>query len=199
MIFGTHNSATGGRLVWWLRPLGGIINLTSKCQDRTITDQLADGVKLFNLQVAYVGGKWRFTHGLAIYEEDVIETLAKMKACASAKEPIYFQLYLDKCFWCKQDEIKFIELIAQIRNEFLDDKLMMFDPWIEGTNEHFRMGNVLEKVSLEEHYWTLKWGKMYGKSWLDKIPLPRRHARKYNSKYNNECKTEYLMLDYYNI
>lgn len=197
MIYGTHNSATGGKLLWWLRPIGGIINLTSKCQDRSINDQLADGVKLFNLQVAFVGGKWRFTHGLAIYKEDVIETIAKMRAYATAKEPIYFQLYLDKCFWCKQDEIKFIELIAQIRCEFLDDKLMMFDPWVEGTNEHFKMGNVFEKISLEEHYWTLAWGK--DKSWLDKIPLPKRHAKKYNEGYKKNCKTEYLMLDFYGL
>lgn len=197
MIYGTHNSATGGKLVWWLRPIGGIINITSKCQDKTITDQLADGVKLFNLQVAYVGGKWRFTHGLAVYKEDVIETLAKMKACATKEEPIYIQLYLDKCFWCKQDEIKFIELIVRIRNEFLDDKLMMFDPWIEGTNELFRICNVFVEISLEEHYWTLNWGKMYGKTWLDKIPLPRRHARLHNAEYMRECKTEYLMLDFY--
>lgn len=199
MILGTHNSATGGRLLWWLRPFFWIINLTSKCQSNTILDQLSDGVRLFNLQVAFVGGKWRFTHGLAIYKEDVIETIAKMRACASAKEPIYFQLYLDKCFWCKQDEIKFIELIAQIRNELLDDKLMMFDPWVEGTNKHFKMGNVFEKISLEEHYWTLAWGKKYGKTWLDKIPLPRRHAKKHNEKYKRECRTEYLMLDYYEL
>lgn len=199
MIFGTHNSATGGKLLWWLRPIGGIINLTSKCQDKTITDQLADGVKLFNLQVAYVGGKWRFTHGLAIYKEDVIETLAMMKACATKEEPIYFQLYLDKCFWCKQNEIAFIELCSLLANEYLEDEVfMMFDPWIEGTNEHFKMGNVFEKISLEEHYWTLAWGKMYGKSWLDKIPLPRRHARLHNAEYKKNCKTEYLMLDYSN-
>lgn len=199
MIYGTHNSATGGKLVWWLRPIGGVINLTSKCQDKTITGQLADGVKLFNLQVAYINGKWRFTHGLAIYKEDVIETIAKMKACATKEEPIYFQLYLDKCFWCKQDEIKFIELIAQIRCEFLNNELMMFDPLIEGSDEHFRMGNVFENISLEEHYWTLAWGKMYGKSWIDRLPLPKRHARLHNAKYKKNCKTEYLMLDFYDI
>lgn len=198
MILGTHNSATGGELLTWLKPFAWVINPTSKCQDRTIVDQLADGVKVFNLQVAYIGGKWRFSHGLALYKEDVFETLAMMKACATKEEPIYFQLYLDKCFWCKQDEIKFIELIAQIRDEFLDDKLMMFDPWIEGTNEHFRMGDVFEKISLEEHYWTLEWGKMYGKTWIDKLPLPKRHARLHNAEYKKNCKSKYLMLDYYN-
>ena len=53
-------------------------------------------------------------------------------------------------------------------------------------------------MSLEEHYWTLAWGKMYGKTWKDKLPLPRRHAKKHNAKYKRECKKEYLMLDFYN-
>ena len=49
MIYGTHNSATGGKLVWWLRPFAWVINPTSKCQDNSIDEQLQDGVKLFNL------------------------------------------------------------------------------------------------------------------------------------------------------
>lgn len=157
MIFGTHNSATGGQLLWWLRPLAWLINPTSKCQDKTIQEQLQDGVKLFNLQVAYINGKWRFSHGLAIYKEDVFETLAMMKACATREEPIYFQLYLDKCFWCKQDEIAFIELCSLLISKYLEDEVfMMFNP------------------------------------------LPKRHAKKYNAKYKRECKTEYMMLDFYN-
>lgn len=200
MIFGTHNSATGGQLLWWLRPLAWVINPTSKCQDRTIAQQLVDGVKVFNLQVAHIGGKWRFTHGLAIYKEDVLLTIRQLRAWATKHKPIYFQLYLDKCFWCKQDEIAFIELVSTIRAELLEDGIfMMFDPWIEGTDEHFRMGNVLDKVSLEEHYWTLSWGKMYGKSWVDKLPLPKRHAKKFNAKYKSECKSKYLMLDFYEL
>lgn len=31
MILGTHNSATGGKLLWWLKPLAWLINPTSKC------------------------------------------------------------------------------------------------------------------------------------------------------------------------
>lgn len=198
MILGTHNSATGGKLLWWLKPLEWIINPTSKCQDKTIKEQLEDGVRFFNLQVAYIGGKWRFSHGLALYKEDVIDTIAMIKACATKDEPIYIQLYLDRCFWCKQDEVAFIEFVATIRAELLkDDVFMMFDPWIEGTNEHFKMGNIFEKISLEEHYWTRSWSK--DKSWIDKLPLPRRHAKRYNAKYKSECKHDYLMLDYYEL
>lgn len=197
MIYGTHNSATGGQLLWWLRPFSWLINLTSKCQDKTITDQLADGVKLFNLQVAYVNGKWRFSHGLAIYKEDVFETIAMMKACATKEEPIYFQLYLDKCVWCKQDIKEFEYLIEIIKNEYCDDSFYILSSWVEGTKYHpYSSG---EKISLEEHYWTLAWGKMYGKSWKDKIPLPKRHARLHNAEYKKNCKSKYLMLDFYEL
>lgn len=197
MIYGTHNSATGGRLVWWLRPLAWVINLTSKCQDKSIDEQLADGVKLFNLQVAFVGGKWRFTHGFAVYKEDVIETLAKMKACATKDEPIYFQLYLDKCFWCKQDVKKFKQLIEEVIDNFELSCFTMLSAWVEGSDNYIYIAG--DRPKWEEHYWTLAWGKMYGKTWLDKIPLPKRHARRHNEEYKKNCKTDYLMLDYYEL
>ena len=197
MIFGTHNSATGGQLLWWLRPLAWVINPTSKCQDKTISDQLADGVKLFNLQVSYIGGKWRFTHGLAVYNEDVIDTIAKMRACASAKQPIYFQLVLDKCLWATNSDTAFARLVADIKKQFCCPYFVMLYAWVEGTNKYPHKSE--SKLKWEERYWTLNWGKMYGKSWLDRLPLPKRHARLHNAKYKKNCKTEYLMLDYYGL
>ena len=197
MILGTHNSATGGKLLWWLKPLAWLINPTSKCQDRTIADQLSDGVKVFNLQVAYIGGKWRFSHGLALYKEDVLETIAMIRACATKEESIYIQLYLDKCFWCKQDIEEFEFLVEQIKVEYCSDCFFILSSLVEGTHYHPYCSGV--KISLEEHYWTLGWGKMFGKTWKDKLPLPKRHAKKFNEKYKSECKSEYLMLDYYEL
>lgn len=197
MILGTHNSATGGELLTWLKPFAWVINPTSKCQDRTIADQLADGVKLFNLQVAFVGGKWRFSHGLAVYKEDVIETIAMMKACASAKQPIYFQLVLDKCFWATNSDTAFARLVADIKKQFCCPYFVMLYARVEGTNKYPHKSE--SKVKWEERYWTLDWGKKYGKTWLDKFPLPKRHAKKYNSKYKSDCKKEYLMLDFYEL
>ena len=197
MTFGTHNSATGGKLLWWLRPFAWVINPTSKCQDKTISDQLADGVKLFNLQVAFVGGKQRFSQGLAVYKEDVIETIAMMKACASAKQPIYFQLVLDKCLWAPNSDTAFARLVAEIKNQFCCPYFVMLYAMVEGTNKYPHKSE--SKLKWEERYWTLAWGKMYGKTWLDRLPLPKRHARLHNAKYKKNCKTEYLMLDYYDI
>ena len=197
MIYGTHNSATGGELLTWLKPLAWVINPTSKCQSRTIAQQLADGVKVFNLQVAKVGKKWRFTHGLAIYKEDVWETLKLMKLCASVKEPIYFQLYLDKCFWCKQDVEEFEFLVANIKNELCNTYFIMLSTWVEGSEYYPHKSN--SGINLSEHYWTLSWAKANAKYWIDYLPLPKRHAKKYNAKYKGECNSKYLMLDYYEL
>ena len=195
MILGTHNSATGGKLLWWLKPLAWLINPTSKCQNRMITDQLGDGVKVFNIQIAKVNKKWRFTHGLAIYKEDVWDTLKFMRLCASVKEPIYFQLYLDKCLWCKQDIKAFSQFVQKVKDELCTTYFIMKSAWVEGSDIRPYVSDA--KLSLEEHYWTKDWAKTNAKSWIDKLPLPKRHAKKYNSKYKKECTKRYLMLDFY--
>ena len=196
MTYGTHNSATGGELLTWLKPLAWVINPTSKCQNKTIAQQLADGVKVFNLQVARIGGKWRFSHGLAIYKEDVWDALKLMKLCASVKEPIYFQLYLDKCFWCKQDVEEFEFFVAQVKNELCNSYFIMLSAWVEGTKYYPHKSNC--KISLSEHYWSAGWIKSAKpKCLLDRLPLPKYHAKKYNAKYRAENNAKYLMLDYY--
>lgn len=196
MKLATHNSATGGKLLWWLRPLVWVINPTSKCQSRSIAQQLADGVKVFNLQVAYVNGKWRFTHGLAVYEDDVFDTLALMRLCASVKEPIYFQLYLDKCIWATNSETAFAGLVANIKKQFCCQYFVMLSAWVEGTDKYPHKSEI--NIPMEEHYWTLGWAKLNANKWVDKLPLPKYHAKKYNAKYKRECKKDYLMLDFYN-
>lgn len=198
MILGTHNSATGGQLLWRLRPFAWVINPTSKCQDRTIQEQLEDGVKLFNLQVAYVGGKWRFSHGLALYKEDVMLTIRQLRAWATRHKPIYIQLYLDKCFWCKQDVEEFEFLVANIKNELCNSYFIMLSAWVEGSEYYPHKSN--SSISLSEHYWTMGWVRSAKpKCLLDKLPLPKYHAKMYNSKYKCECKKEYLMLDFYEL
>ena len=156
MILGTHNSGTGGELVNWLKSFAWIINPTSKCQDRSIAQQLEDGVKLFNLQVAYVGGKWRFSHGLALYKEDVYETIALMKSFATKDNPVYFNLYYDKTFWAKRDVEEFEFLVHCISQEFCNDKLVMLYAWVEGSNNYI---NTKCKLNYTEHYWTHNWAK----------------------------------------
>lgn len=196
MILGTHNSATGGKLLWWLKPFAWLINLTSKCQNKTIADQLHDGVRLFNLQVAHYKNSWKFSHGLALYKEDVLETLKYMKQIASNKDPIYFQLYLDKSFWCEQNQFEFAKLIACIKKQFCCPYFVMLFAQIEGTNKYPHKS--CSKISVSEHYWSLSWAKEQS-NLINKLPLLKYHAKKYNKLYKDSCKSDYLMLDYYQI
>ena len=197
MIYGTHNSATGGHLVWWLKPLAWVINPTSKCQDRTIQEQLKDDVRLFNLQVAYIGGKWRFSHGLALYKEDVMLIIRQLRAWATRHEPIYFQLYLDKCFWCKQNIEEFEKLINHINDTLCCECFCMLPPWVEGTDITYKGSP--GTLGWEERYWTRSWAKENAQNWVDYLPLPKRYAKRWNATYKVNCKREYLMLDYYEL
>lgn len=197
MITGTHNSATGGKLVWWQRPFAWLLNLTGRCQKRSIEQQLDDGVKLFNLQVTYYNGEWHFSHGLSIYKEKLIETLAKIRAVASKREPVYFQLYLDRNFFCGQDKERFRKLVEDIKNYYCAPHFVMLSAWIENSSEYPYKSR--KKIDMREQYWTLSWGKTFGKSFLDMLPLPLRHARLFNREYKKNCTSDYLMLDFYEI
>lgn len=194
MIFGTHNSGTGEKLVWWQRPFSFFLHLTSRCQSRTIDEQLKHGVKLFNFQITYYKNEWRFSHGLCIYEGNVEDVLKKMKKYTKTDRPIYYQLHLDKNFLLGQNVEEFKKLVDKLKKQVGAQMLYAF---IEGTNEYIYDSGI--ELDVSENYWSSYWGKYHGKSIIDKIPLPKRHAKKYNKKYKAENKFEYLMLDFYEI
>ena len=197
MTYGTHNSATGGQLVWWLRPLAWLVNLTSKCQTKSIAEQLEDGVRLFNLQVTKYNGEWVFSHGTAIYKEELIPTLSLMLHYATQEKPIYFQLVLDNNWFTGQPEEEFRELVELIVEDLKGDNLKMLHAWIEGGEEYPYKSGI--QLSYAENYWTLSWAKKCAKSLLDWAPLPKRHAQKYNAEYRANCTREFIMLDFYEI
>lgn len=197
MYLGTHNSATGGKLVWWLRPFAWLLHPTSRCQDRTIEQQLKDGVRLFNLQVTMYRGEWHFSHGLCIYEEEIYSTLSKMLCYATAEKPIYFQLYLDKNWLTGQDKERFKELVSECVEALKGEHLVLLCAWIEGTDKYPHKTGY--NLNIEEHYWTKTWAFRKVRPWLDRLPLPRYHAKKYNAAYKSGCKSDYLMLDFYEL
>ena len=193
MNIGTHNSATGGKLVWWLRPFAWLLHPTSRCQDRTIEQQLKDGVRLFNLQVTMYRGEWHISHGLCIYEEKLFDVLDRMKKYKG----IVFQLYLDNNFFVGQNEEAFIELVDDVKRKYCSDDFIMHMAWIEGTDKYPH--KTKRKLSIEEHYWTRAWAANHASSWLDHLPLPRYHAKRCNRVYKKSCKADYLMLDFYEL
>lgn len=72
----------------------------------------------------------------------------------------------------------------------------MLIAWVEGTNKYPHRS--CSKISVSEHYWTLSWSKAQS-NLINKLPLPKYHAKKYNKLYKDSCKSDYLMLDFYQI
>lgn len=191
IILGTHNSATGGATVWWQRPFGWLLNTTSRCQSKSIDEQLDGGVRLFNLQVCRYKDEWHISHGLCIYEEKLFDVLDRLKLYKG----IVIQLYLDDNFFVGQDEEEFIKLVEEVKKSYCSPDFIMHMAWIEGTDKYPHKTE--HKLSIEERYWTKSWADKFADSWIEKLPLPKSHAKKYNDIYKENCKKEYLMLDFY--
>ena len=88
-------------------------------------------------------------------------------------------------------------MVNELNNELKNTNVYMLYAYIEGTNEYPYRSNI--NLNVSEHYWTISWADVNAKSWIDKIPLPKRHAKIYNEKYKEENKSDYLMLDFVEI
>lgn len=193
---GSHNSGTSSKLVWWQRPFGWILHMTSRCQTLSIEEQLQCNVRLFNLQITMYKGEWVFSHGLCIYKDRVDDAIHKMFYYATKESPIYLQLSLDKNFILGQNKEEFRLYIEELRSRLKNSFIYILSDIIEGTRDIHHYGHSIDHA---ERYWSASWAKSNKKSWVDLIPLPKRHAKKYNKKYIEENESDYLMLDFVEI
>jgi hypothetical protein len=194
---GTHNSGTFSKLVGWQRPFGFILNATSQCQTLNIEEQIARNVRFFNLQITRYKNEWVFSHGVCIYTEKFSDALEVMKKNATTASPIYFQLILDNNFLLKPAKDEFKKLVHNLLEELDVTNVVMLFAYIENGKEpnEYVYKNQIE-INQSEHYWSASWAKFNAKSWLDKLPLPKRHAKQHNQKYIDNNTADYLMLDF---
>ena len=195
---GTHNSGTSSKLVWWQRPFAWILHLTSRCQTLSIEEQLKRNVRLFNLQITRYKKDWVFSHGMCIYTEKLYDALNVMVQYATEDSPVYFQLFLDKNFLLGQNKPEFRKLVDDLVDELKGTHVHMRYAYIEKGHE-YPYNDLTIKLDESEHYWTKSWADANAESWIDYLPLPRRHAKRYNKKYKEENKRDYLMLDFIEI
>jgi hypothetical protein len=192
MKLGTHNSGTYSNIVWWQKPFKWLSNLTSKCQNLTIQEQLKNNVRIFNFQVVYYKNNWYISHGLFIYNIKLLDILKEIKDYNTDND-IYIQLILDNNFIIKNNVEQFKVLIALIISKYTSERIKLQYAKIESNNSLLYGGDT--KIDLIEYYWSLGWAKLYAKTILDKLPLPRRWASKYNNCIIPSPNTDYLMLD----
>jgi hypothetical protein len=199
LLFGTHNSGTSSKLIWWQRLFAPILHLTSRCQSRTISEQINDGIVLFNFQVCYYRNDWYFSHGMCIYVDKLFDSIHMIQdeLNKDKSKKIYIQLSLDNNFLIGQNKDEYKKLVNLLITEYSNERLIFINCLIE--NGDILYNNPKHGLKYVEHYWTSSWGKLNGTSWLDKLPLPKRHAKKFNKDYIKSCKKGVLMLDFYDI
>lgn len=183
MKLGTHNSLTSYPLLGWQKHFGWLINLVSRCQTKTIREQLLSGVRWFNLQVSKKDDMWLGSHGIAWYNIRLRDVLKELN---EYPEPIYVQLYLDRHFGNKIPLTQFKTLWFECKKYYPNINFQYV--WSEQDNEILWR----EPIDGEEKYWTFAGAKHF---W-EKLPIPILwHKLFYKERWSTTNK-EYLMIDF---
>lgn len=183
MKLGTHNSLTSYPLLGWQKYFGWLINAVTRCQTKSIEEQLDANVRWFNLQVNKKDGRWIGSHGIAWYDVDLFEILDKLN---KYDDKIYVQLYLDKHFGVHTPMDDFTELIWRCKTKY--PNIVFQRIWNE------QDGKLIAELPIdgEEKYWTTTWAK----HWWQYLPCPKFWHKLYQNKEWYYTKKKYLMNDF---
>lgn len=190
MKYGTHNSLTYAKLVWWQRPFGWLINPLCRCQDKDITAQVLSDVVAFDIQVALYKDEWKVSHGIAWYDVDVIDMLKYLNKLADFNyTPYCIRIGLDHHFFRTKKKMnkereefeKFIDFLHTLRHLFFVEVYVEYPEY-----------KVLEEFSptdIEQRYWSLSFAREKAKhtrgiwKYLYYLPIPRLWAKKYRNEW----------------
>lgn len=190
MKYGTHNSLTYAKLVWWQRPFAWLINPFCRCQDKDITAQVQSDVVAFDIQIALYKDVWKVSHGIAWYDVDVIQMLKYLNRLADfIHEPFSIRIGLDHHFFRskkKRDEEteKFIKLM-----NFLQTLQYLFFVEVYVEFPEYKVIAEIRQTDMEQRYWSLSFAKEKAKQtrglwkYLYYLPIPRLWARKYRNEW----------------
>ena len=190
MKYGTHNSVTYAKLVWWQRPFAWLINPFCRCQDKDITAQVKSDVVAFDIQIALYKDAWKASHGIAWYDVDVIPMLEYLDRLAySLNTRFAIRIGLDRHFFRtkkkrnkeREEFEKFIDFLHTLRHLFFVEVYVEYPEY-----------KVLEEFSqtdMEQKYWSLSFAREKAKQtrdiwkYLYYLPIPRLWARKYRNEW----------------
>lgn len=197
MILGTHNCLTSYPLKgWFCKAIAWLCNLTAKCQELDLEQQLLTGVRLFNIQVNKKDGEWIGSHGLAWYDITVDEAFQTLEDFAlSANEKIYVIFDYDRHLFVKNNNDEFKKLLKRLQKEYKHVKIIQST--IEYGWESIQLKSPIQYIGA---YWMWNWAKNADEAkdyWYRYVPFPHFWAKKLNNYwmavYHN---AEYLMIDF---
>lgn len=185
MILGTHNSmAYGNPRKWWMK----IFAPFSVCQTKTIDEQLAEGVRCFDLRVRLQrskSGEWTFAHGLYETCQPVLSTICYLGDWARTHhEPLYIRIILERKKYDGYETQKFYRLCRWMLDKY-SGRLVCFEGRRKGGWKEIFPYTV--KISV----WQPVSSVAEDARWYEKV-LPKVYARRKNAEnrekagYGNE-------------
>lgn len=182
MIKGSHNSATGHRLLGWQKYFSWIINLVCRCQKKTLEQQIKEGVRVFDIQVNKKNGKWLGSHGIAWYDIEPLEELQKLAAAYGIT--VFVLLGLDNHFMHNCNKSDFVNLIKEV-NGGKYPNIRCMQAYTE--KPYFIMHTSQFMSQCISYYWTTTWAKAARKHWYQLwyyLPIPILWKKIYGKKWD---------------
>lgn len=191
MKYGTHNSLTYAKLVWWQRPFAWLINPFCRCQDKDITAQVQSDVVVFDIQIALYKDEWKVSHGIAWYDVDVIQMLKYLNRLADGLNTRFaIRIGLDRHFFRTkkkrgEERIRFDEVIDFVMVAMKN--LRPLGVYVE--YPEYKALEEFQQMYMEQRYWSLSFAKEKAKQtrglwkYLYYLPIPRLWARKYRNEW----------------
>lgn len=192
--YGTHNSLTYAKLIWWQRPFSWLINPFCRCQNKSLKCQILGGIRYFDIQIAMRKGKWMVSHGIAWYNAgEIKDLLGIINYYANiTNNPIYVAIGLDKhYFQSKENRKRQEEKIRQFYHEIQDlyKKIIFYKLYSEGIT--LECDTPIRQFT--ERYWSLAWAKMKVSQkkritkWLFFLPIPKLWSFLYFEDWEQEA------------
>lgn len=109
----THDSATGEKpaniLSWLVIPF-------SRTQNKTISEQIEYGVRMFDLRAKSYKSEYHAAHGLFITKRTLEDIIAQINSVVN--EDVYVTITYESKFKDEQDKQKFIDWVHEIKKKY---------------------------------------------------------------------------------
>lgn len=193
-MLGSHNSLTSYPCLWYLRPF----NVFSKCQSKTIEEQLDAGVRFFDIRIKMKpDGSYCFAHGLAKYKcNSLMHILDVLEGYANLKDTeVYFRVMLEYNRKPKHyDVIK--EALKNLITTVMSDRVSPYfcGAYAKWDYEEIMSGNIYLPI-------THKYSSCIGwKRFIHCIPYlyAKKHNKEFKEKYKDILSDgkQVLLLDF---
>ena len=184
-MLGSHNSLTYLPCrKWWMY----VINLTAKCQSKTLSEQFHDGVRYFDIRLKWDSRKesWVIAHGLIEYKGNIRRVLETLNYLAEFyNEKLYVRFLLE---YNKRPN----DFVRYARGEYSNIKYHLIETkWDEKVIERYSNNIILI------HYYSSVLG------WKRFFLIPYLYAKLHNKENRKTFKVsledkdnKVLMLDF---